>query len=117
MNNAFASTFFTLHLMPLVMIDKNCDPINPVFGDNWPNTVRAPFVILMLYGLIIVLWIILFCIGRKIDAADAERFAEVVAKIYLATSYILGFYALVALFVIFTSIGSTIPLVYIELFS
>jgi hypothetical protein len=32
---AFTADFYTLHLITLIMIDTNCDPINPVFGDHY----------------------------------------------------------------------------------
>ena len=36
------SLFFSLHLLPLIMIDDDCDAINPVFGDDWEASIFVP---------------------------------------------------------------------------
>ena len=36
---SFCSVFFSLHLMPLILIDHKCEWINPIFGDLFAQVV------------------------------------------------------------------------------
>jgi len=36
---SFGAVFFSLHLMPLLLIDRECEPVNPIFGRLFASVV------------------------------------------------------------------------------
>jgi hypothetical protein len=67
---SFAAVFYSLHLMPLILVDTECEEINPMFGGLFSSLIIMQLILVITYFILIVVWGILFIYGCKARPND-----------------------------------------------